>query len=129
MESRKFRLIILAYLRDPSLIKPDYPNGVRSVLRENVLLQAVAADMDASEAAERLHIESAFACHLKPEASYDLMSQFTDSLRTYWDAKELNTGRRQKSATNVKGSATSIVKLYETLEKAGILGDSVESNS
>ena len=37
--------MILAYRR--GLLKPDYPNGVQSRLREEMILQALAAELDA----------------------------------------------------------------------------------
>ena len=125
MEARRFRLLILAYLRDPNLVKPDYPNGIRSVLRETALLQAVAADLDSNDAVERLKIESAFMCHIRPDAAKSMMEQFNESLLRFAELREMNLkgNIRRHNGPAVKGNVQSIVKLYEKLEKAGILHD------
>jgi hypothetical protein len=63
-------MIILGHLQ--GLIKPYYKNGVRSIVAENMTLQAVAFDRQAQYLLHRATADSAYASLLVPQAAKDL---------------------------------------------------------
>ena len=48
--------MLIAYLR--GLLLPDYPHGLRSIIRENFILQAISREVGADEMIARVHAES-----------------------------------------------------------------------
>lgn len=63
-------MIILAHLQ--GLIKPYYVNGIRSIVAENMTLQAVSFERQALYLLHRATADSAYANLLVPQAAKDL---------------------------------------------------------
>jgi len=70
LEAPRCRLLILAHLK--GLIKPYYKNGIRSIAAENMILQSVSYDRQATYLLSRLVADSAYATLLKPSHAKDL---------------------------------------------------------
>lgn len=68
MGTRRLRLYVVAYLR--GLLKPYYVQGNLSVVREELILNALSAEMD-SDAARQLHmLQASMAQNVKDKQGY-----------------------------------------------------------
>ena len=72
METRRLRLYVVAYLR--GLLKPYYDHGYSSLVREELILSALSAELDAEGALRMTQLESMMAQHVQNK------SQFFDNL-------------------------------------------------
>jgi hypothetical protein len=57
LETPQLRLLVLAHAR--GLIKPDYPHGVKSVIREELLLRQISREIFGESYYHRATVESA----------------------------------------------------------------------
>lgn len=118
MGTRKLRLLHLAYLRgNGNLIRADYPQGVRSVLRESMILsalsmQGVAEHGRATEAA----ITSALAPHYDKKKLKEVCRNLLQELWRLHRVEQLDYVALRKSRP--QGSVDGIAKIYHALEKS-----------
>ena len=68
METRRLRLFVVAYLR--GLLKPYYAQGYASVVREELVLTALSAELDNETFKEINLIEGLMAQHVKEKSSF-----------------------------------------------------------
>lgn len=117
MGTRKLRLILLAYLRgETNLVRADYPQGVKSVLRERLVLDATEADTKSRHGFEHYMLQATvYAPHLDP-------AKIKQSYRT--TEKELQKihvvglmGLHERVDHKPKGSVDVFAKLYQSLQK------------
>lgn len=103
MDAPRLRLIVLAGLR--GLIEPGYEHGANSVVREQVLLQALAREVDGDTFLSRGIIEAMMANVIAP----------SERSRTY------------EKAINFLLQGTALKKLegYKQIRKITISGDKV----
>ena len=73
--------MVLAHLR--GLLKPDYQHGIRSVIRENLVLTALSREIDSNAFAQRAMIEAvcmtAVAPGYRSKLHRDALSLLNDS--------------------------------------------------
>ena len=118
MDTRKLRALHLAYLRGNSnLIRADYPHGIRSVLRENMILHALAMQDSADQGRV---VQQAVTALYAPYQDVKKLKQtakgILDELWRLYHVGRLNVSEaRRRRAT---GSVDGIVKIYHALEKS-----------
>jgi hypothetical protein len=115
--------MLLAYLEGSTsnLIHPEYPYGARSIWREHLILEAIQKKHLAQQILENLKNDTQFIPVLKlesiPEMATNLRKQVSWLNRIL--LMELNADRPAELNSEVKNLA----KLYNTLEKSGILNE------
>lgn len=119
MESRRIRLMLVAYLR--GLLKPDYPNGLRSVIRENVVVEALSRELGADQLIDSISIQASFAPLLQPKNANALLKQQFELLSLAHSRYEHNTKKTITAKADVSGIER-MVEVYKQLEKQGIVG-------
>lgn len=111
--------MLVAYLR--GLITPDYPQGHRSVVRENLILQAISLELDADALLHRVATEAAYAPLMQGNNANNLLKQHDKMLSLVSSAKRHES---QKSKLNKKIDINSIdnfIKIYKTIKAQGLL--------
>ncbi len=117
MGSRKLRLLLLAYLRgSQDLVRPGYPNGVRSGIRENFILSAIDLEATAKHGLlqEQLMI-TLMAPALKPSALESIAAQVR-AMVNYWQQLLLMNGSARPPRS--QGSVDALAKVYQALKKS-----------
>lgn len=109
-------MILLAGLR--GLLKPTYEQGVASILRENLMIDLMEAEMETSAAIDRMHIDAAFAMHFKPQAIKTMLSQMRQRHKYLYLIKEMDSSGLEWLE---HGRVDALLQLYHALEKAGII--------
>lgn len=115
--------MLIAYLR--GLLLPDYPNGIRSIIRENYILQALNREIGASELVDRIKMESSFVPAIESGSKINnLLKQLDKMLSLAYEnlshAPQLNKGKYSKYNVN---ELERFIATYEMLEKQGLVGD------
>ncbi len=109
--------MLLAYLR--GLLKPDYPHGVRSVLRENLILEKVEIDQKVDLELTRLQLDAAFIPMTDARGAKEILGGIG---RTFDKLSQLAEFDLMRAAIpQAKGSVDSLVKIYYALSKAGLV--------
>jgi hypothetical protein len=109
--------MLVAYLR--GLLKPTYENGLRSIIREDIILQAVAAEKEAEWEKVKINFESSLLNKVDPSRVRQLMSSLNNAIRK---AKAIGMmDLLLQSVPQAFGSVDSLVEMYKALEKAGII--------
>lgn len=118
--------MVAAYLRNPSLIPPDFPNGRVSVYRQELLLKATALEKMADKEVMRFD----YTTRLIP-ASYseqgrsELIHQATEAADIFCMANNLNI--KGVVALNPESRATNMRNVYEVLRDHSIVGDDAKT--
>jgi len=108
--------MVLAHLR--GLLRHDFSHGLRSVARENMVLQAIDYEMIAQAGKDQTLLQGAFASFISAAKVPDTMRTLGGSLQRLSELSMLNTKWQA-----IPKAVESIFKLYESLEKAGIIRD------
>lgn len=115
--------MILAYLRNPDFIKPDYPHGKKSRLREELFIKAAA--LQESRDLNIVHLDSLrtyFSSAVSKDAKTELLDSIYNTVSiiegTY--SFEFGTPRHKR----LENSRTKMVKAFEILMKKGLVGPS-----
>ena len=65
LETPRLRLLLLAYLR--GLLKPDYDSGVKSQIREMLVINALVREIEGGELKNRALLDAVTLDSMKPE--------------------------------------------------------------
>jgi hypothetical protein len=107
--------MVLAYLRRENLIKPDYPNGLRSRLRETMVLDAIACEGLSKQAMDQLAIHTALLPILTSQAREEHVNKMLELLSS---AKCYSDLDRKKARSILQHEARkSTAEIYEILKK------------
>lgn len=107
----------MAYLRGAKdLIKADYPHGIRSILRERMILYAMDLEEAATIRKESLQLTSSIvSAHLDPAKVMDVHRK--------WQAELIQAqglaGLELHVEKMVQGSVDAIAKLYHAMDNSG----------
>lgn len=118
--------MLVAYLR--GLLKPDYPQGIRSIIRENFVLQALARELDAREMLARIEHEGTFVALLTHDNANKLLKDQDKMLSLAFD----NFRQKAHKASNKSINMEAIDKLlaaYAKLKKQGLVGVTEDKNT
>lgn len=116
--------MVLAHLR--GLLKPYYDQGPVSVIRENIVLEALSRELDIKFHLERLEHDRAFASLVKVEDARNIYTGGLTTIEKLRTSAEHDIGR-QSSGVN-SSEINDFIELYKALEEAGIVGDFTKVN-
>ncbi len=111
--------MLVAYLR--GLLKPDYPNGDRSIFRENMILQSIAREQEANEIIRTISNESNYAPLLAPLQANKLLKHQDKMLSLAFDRLRHKKATTAEYKVDIKG-VYDFVKMYNKLKKEGLVG-------
>jgi hypothetical protein len=112
--------MLVAYLR--GLLKPDYPQGARSVIRENFILQALSRELDAKDMLARVAHEGTFVSLLTRDNANKLLKNQDKMLSLSSDNFRHVVSKRSSKAINME-AIDQLISTYAALEKQGLVGD------
>jgi hypothetical protein len=113
--------MLLAYLR--GLLKPTYDQGTRSVLRENIILDALSMELDAHALERRTQLYSAYVSLMNPAAAKELMVKQQTTLQNLRYLSEFDGKFTDIQEDTSEAEKSDIVALYYALEEAGLVGE------
>jgi len=117
--------MLVAYLR--GLLKPDYPQGLRSIIRENFVLQALARELDANEMMARVAHEGTFVTLLTHDNANKLLKDQDKMLSLAFD--NFRHVRRKNSNKSINMEAIDkLIATYASLKKQGLVGIQEDKN-
>ena len=119
MVAPRYRLMVLLYLR--GLLKPDYPQGNRSIAREDLLLQAVSAETTATAQLAEINLQAAFASLFNPKSAPSMLDKLSSAVNRLTAMSTLDFVAARQVARKAAGSVESMAKLYDALVKGGII--------
>lgn len=123
MESPRSRLIVQAYLR--GLTRPDYPNGIKSVVREELILAAIDSEIQYQKMMDYTALRQAILPLIKQDNRKSFVTSITNGIDMAYGYKlmDLNVVLSKQKYKNVD----ELIKLYKILEKIGILESSSDN--
>lgn len=113
--------MLLAYLR--GLLRPRYDQGVRSVLRENMLLEALSMELDAQAISLSTQVHATYAPLMQPKAAVELMGKQQTTLQNLRYLVEFDDKVAKMKQATPEGEHADIFALYKALEDAGLVGE------
>jgi hypothetical protein len=115
--------MLVAYLR--GLLLPDYPNGIRSVIRESFILESINRELGAAELIDRVKLESSYAALIKPNFANKLLKQ-QDKMLSLAHEKYNHTINKTNEFENLNvSSLDEFINTYKKLESQGLLKPTV----
>lgn len=117
--------MLVAYLR--GLLKPDYPQGVRSIIRENFVLQALARELDASEMMARIAHEGTFVTLLTHDNANKLLKHQDKMLSLAFDNFRHKADKRSSKSINME-AIDKLIATYAALKKQGVVGAKLDTS-
>lgn len=135
METRKLRLSVVAYLR--GLLEPYYDNGMKSVIRENMVLKALSTDLSATALESSAFIDASIvSVHKNATGLYDRMYDKINDVKSMREMNKLSAGRKAtvmdvSGSTKPRGARTpeEMVSLYKFLMETGLLQKMAEGTT
>jgi hypothetical protein len=117
--------MLVAYLR--GLLKPDYPQGVRSIIRENFILQALSRELDANELISRVQHAGTFVTLLTHDNANKLLKQQDKMLSLAFDNFRHRIERQGNKLVNMQ-AIDNLIATYASLKKQGLVGTKLDNN-
>jgi len=117
--------MLVAYLR--GLLKPDYPQGARSVIRENFILQALSRELDGNELMARIQHEGTFVSLVSHDNANKLLKHQDKMLSLAFDNFRHRNPQQGTDLVNMQ-AIDNLISTYASLKKQGIVGLKSESN-
>ena len=113
--------MLVAYLR--GYLKPDYANGLRSILRENLILEALARELDAEEVVTRIQTEAHYAS-LMDGAKANKLLKHHDKMLSLAYTRIRHESNKYADLKNVDiNSIDKFIDLYKNLAQQGLVGE------
>jgi len=116
--------MLLAYLRGH--LKPKYDQGTRSLLRENIILEAISTELDVQSVQLQTSIHAAYAPLLQPDAAKELINKQQVTVQNLRYLAEFDDRMSNMMDSVMTGEHADLLALYTALEEAGLVGDNVE---
>lgn len=113
--------MLVAYLR--GLLKPDYPHGIRSMLRENFILKALGREIESNELIDKVKAESCFASILQPSQANKLLKHHDKMLSLAYSSLAHELAKNKTLVNYDVDSLDKFIETYKKLATLGILGD------
>ena len=112
--------MILAYLRNPDFIKPNYPHGTKSRLREELFIKTAALEFSKEMQTLKVDVLRTYISLSSGDARNDLMDNIVDTLNRIEGTYSFEFGASR--ASRLETSRNRLVKAVEILEKKGLVG-------
>jgi len=120
---RRYQLMILAYLRNPDFIKPDYPNGIKSRLREELFIKAAALEFAKEMSLVNLsNMQTYFSCSKTEKVKKELLDSIYEISSRIEGVFSFQFGPTQQRRT--ENSREKMAKAVQLLAKKGMLSES-----
>ncbi len=103
----------------PTLITSTYVHGIRSVIRENLLLEALAKKAVANIQFTAMQLETQFAAFFDPGHVQDIFRKRMSRARWLNQLSSMELDAKEPMLMAVE----SLARLYTALEKSGIIQD------
>jgi len=113
--------MLLAYLR--GLLEPEYDQGLRSILRENMILDALSMQLDTELVKTQTLVQAAYAPLLEPKAARELMNKQQVTLQNLRYLSEFDDRISSMTEGITTGEQADLITLYEALEEVGLVGE------
>ena len=123
MGSPRLRLIILGAVR--GLIKPGYADGINSVIREELLVRALAREIDGTTFLSRALIEASMAAAPQQQRIYRKSVAFLMQgnammrLHPIRDLRQLHLSRSDRVEINKMATLLKVLKQTDFYERMG----------
>lgn len=118
--------MVAAYLRNPSTIPPDFPNGRVSVYRQELLLKATALEKMADKELLRFDYTSRLVGASQSEQGRaELIHQATEAADMFCLANNLNI--RGVVSLNPTARSANMRNVFEVLRNHSIVGDDAKT--
>jgi hypothetical protein len=118
--------MLVAYLR--GLLKPDYPQGTRSIIRENFILQALARELDAKEMLARIEHEGTFVALITHDNANKLLKHQDKMLSLAFDNFRHKAEKRSTKTINME-AIDKLISTYAALKKQGMVGPKPDTSN
>lgn len=112
--------MLVAYLR--GLLKPDYPQGLRSIIRENFILQALSRELDARELVARVEQQGTFIALINHTNANKLLKQQDKMLSLAFDNFRHKLPQSNKNKSVDIAAIDTLIQTYAALKKQGFVG-------
>ena len=116
--------MLLAYLR--GLLRPKYDQGLRSILRENVLLEALSTQLDVDFVTTQTLAHASYAAALQPEGAKELITKQRSALQNLRYLAEFDDRVKSIVESMSSGEHADLITLYNALEEAGLVGEQIQ---
>jgi len=115
--------MLIAYLR--GLLLPDYPNGIRSIVRENFILQAINREIGAEEILNRIKVEGAFVPMIADGTKANMLLKQHDKMLSlaYENFNHNQQNKKNKFSKYNLSALDKFIEDYKTLERQGLVGE------
>ena len=113
--------MLLAYLR--GLLKPKYDQGIRSILRENLVFAALSMELDRDFVELQTKVHASYAPLLQPKAAKDLMNKQQVTMQNLRYLAEFDDRITAMTTAISSDEQSDLVALYHALEDAGLVGE------
>lgn len=114
--------MILAYLRNPDFIKPNYAHGTKSRLREELFIKTAALEFSKEMQTLKVDVLRTYLTLSEGDARNDLLDNIVDTLNRIEGTYSFEFGASR--ASRLENSRNRLVKAVEILEKKGLVGAS-----
>jgi hypothetical protein len=111
--------MLAAYLR--GLLKPDYSQGIKSVYRENLILQSIAREQEAEEIVLTINNESNYSPLLSPTQANKLLKHQNKMLSLAFENLRHKKATSNELNVDVK-SVYNFAAMYNRLKRAKLVG-------
>lgn len=111
--------MLVAYLR--GLLQPSYDNGIRSVVRENLILQALSLELEADELLSRTQMEAAYAPLMKGTNANNLLKHHDKMLSLAYSAKRHESQKKNDLKNIDVHSIDKFIETYRLIKQQGLL--------
>jgi hypothetical protein len=111
--------MILAYLRNPDFIKPDYKHGLKSRLREELFIKTAALEFAKEINNSKIWALGPILSSAATDSRKELISEVLDALFKIQDTYAFTLGQSRKNS--VENSREKMVQVLELLNKKGVV--------
>jgi hypothetical protein len=118
--------MLVAYLR--GLLKPDYPHGLRSIIRENFILQALSRELDAKEMMARVAHAGTFVTLLTHDNANKLLKDQDKMLSLSFENFRHISRKNSNKSINME-AVDKLIAAYASLKKQGLVGINTEKDN
>jgi len=120
--------MLLAYLRGGGqLLKPRYDQGLRSILREKLILEGISMGLDVEHSALQMQLHADFAPLLQPKAAKELMNKQAVGLRNLRYLAEFDDKLSAVQDEITSTEQADLFELFRAMEKAGLVGENAKA--
>lgn len=113
--------MVLAYLRNPDFIKPNYPHGTKSRLREELFIKTAALEFYKEMSHLKLDVLQTYLKVSSGSNRDELITNIVDTMERIEGTYSFNFNKSRE--IRVAKSREKLAKAFEILEKKGLVGE------